>query len=207
MTINPYFGNYSHANTQSLMSDIVTEVIQQKGFDINYLCMETINFDEILGEAEQYSFANNNVIECYQSNHESWGNLGETFSKFGLQIQDQSTLLFSKARFMEVMAGKRTMPRNSDIIYIPFCQSFMQIKQFDYDANFWAHGSNPVYTVQCELWAYSGEEVNTGNTTIQTEIARYPVSANSMFIPSDNSELDLEKDLYIDFGEENPYLI
>lgn len=206
MAINSYFSNYSYSNTQNLVSNLVSEVIQQKGFDVNYLCRENINFDEIMGEAEQYSFSNNYIIECYMSNVENWGSAGEMFSKFGLQIQDQATLVFSKTRFMEVLSGVRTMPRNGDLIYVPFSQSFLHIKQFDYDKNFWEHGVNPTYTVECELWSYSGEEVDSGNTIIQTEIARYPVSNTSSFMPDDSDEIKIEENILIDFSQNNPYL-
>ena len=207
MAISPYFPNYTFANTQGIITELVKTVIQHKGFDINYLCRENINYDEILGEADQYSFVNNFIIECYMQNSENWGSLGESMGVFGWQIKDQATLVFSKERFMTELEGYRTMPRNGDVIYVPFSQSFLQIKQFDYDRNFWEHGVNPTYTVDCELWAYSGEEVDSGNNAIQTELAKYPVSNSIIFIPDDNTELDIEKDIYIDFTEYNPYLI
>lgn len=206
MALRPCFNNYSFANTQSLMDDLITEAIQQKGFDVNYVPREIVNYDEILGEGETYTFANNYIIEMYLENTENWGGNGDIFSKFGIQITDEATFIVSKSRFSEELSGIRTMPREGDLIYLPFSQSFLQIKKMEYDSQFWPQGQNYVWELKTELFSFSGEEFETGNTEIQTEIEKYPVSNTEMFIPTDNDELDIEKDLYIDFSENNPYL-
>jgi hypothetical protein len=206
MATNIYFNNYQHSNTQNLVNDLIVESIKQKGFDVNYLPREIVNYDEILGEGETYTFANNYVIEMYMENVENWGGTGDMFSKFGLQITDEATLVVSKSRFMTVMDGIRTMPHEGDLIYLSFSQSFLQIKKMEYDSSFWPQGQNYVWQLKTELFSFSGEEFATGNTTIQNEIARYPVSANTSFMPDDSDELSLELPLYVDFSENNPYL-
>lgn len=206
MATNPYFNNYQYANTQSLVDNLIVESIKQKGFDVNYLPREIVNYDEILGEGETYTFSNNYVIEMYMENVEQWGGTGDMFSKFGLQITDEATLVVSKSRFITVMDGIRTMPHEGDLIYLSFSQSFLQIKKMEYDSSFWPQGQNYVWQLKTELFSFSGEEFATGNTTIQNEIARYPVSNTEMFMPTDNEELDAEESLFIDFSEDNPYL-
>lgn len=130
MATNPYFNNYQYANTQSLVDNLIVESIKQKGFDVNYLPREIVNYDEILGEGETYTFSNNYVIEMYMENVEQWGGTGDMFSKFGLQITDEATLVVSKSRFITVMDGIRTMPHEGDLIYLSFSQSFLQIKRW-----------------------------------------------------------------------------
>lgn len=206
MATNPYFNNYQYANTQSLVDNLIVESIKQKGFDVNYLPREIVNYDEILGEGATYTFSNNYVIEMYMENVEQWGGTGDMFSKFGLQITDEATLVVSKSRFMTVMDGIRTMPHEGDLIYLSFSQSFLQIKKMEYDSSFWPQGQNYVWQLKTELFTYSGEEFNTANTEIQSEIATYPVSANTSFMPDDSDELSLEQPLYVDFSENNPYL-
>ena len=206
MATNPYFNNYQYANTQSLVDNLIVESIKQKGFDVNYLPREIVNYDEILGEGATYTFSNNYVIEMYMENVEQWGGTGDMFSKFGLQITDEATLVVSKSRFMTVMDGIRTMPHEGDLIYLSFSQSFLQMKKMEYDSSFWPQGQNYVWQLKTELFTYSGEEFNTANTEIQSEIATYPVSANTSFMPDDSDELSLEQPLYVDFSENNPYL-
>lgn len=211
MATNKYFDNYNYANTQTLVDNLIVESIKQKGFDVNYIPRELINYDEILGEGNTYKFSNNYIIEMYMENVQQWGGAGDIFSKFGLQIQDEATLVVSKTRFTEELRGSgntaiRTMPREGDLIYLPFSQSFLQIKKMEYDSSFWPQGQNYVWQLKTELFSFSGEEFATGNTTIQSEIARYPVSNTNMMMPHDNEELDIEQDLFIDFGEDNPYL-
>jgi hypothetical protein len=188
------------------MDNIITEAIQQKGFDVNYIPREIVNYDEILGEGETYSFANNYIIEMYLENTETWGGNGDIFSKFGIQITDEATFVVSKSRFSEELSEVRTMPREGDLIFLPFSRSFLQIKKMEYDSQFWPQGQNYVWQLKTELFSFSGEEFETGNTYIQEEISKFPVSNTEMFMPTDNTQLDIEKDLYIDFSEENPYL-
>jgi hypothetical protein len=189
------------------MDDLIVESIKQKGFDVNYIPREIVNYNEILGEGETYTFANNYIIEMYMENVEQWGGQGDIFSKFGLQISDEATLVVSKSRFIEELDGVRNMPHEGDLLYLPFSQSFLQIKKMEYDSSFWPQGQNYVWQLKTELFSFAGEEFATGNTTIQTEIARYPVSANNSFMPTDNEELDLEELLYTNNDENNPYLI
>lgn len=206
MATNVFFNNYHHSNTQNLVDNLVVESIKQKGLDVNYIPRDVISYDEILGEGGTYKFANNFIIEMIIENVEQWGGQGEIFSKFGLQLNDECTLNVSKSRFITEMAGVRNMPREGDLIYLPFSQSFLQIKKMEYDSVFWPQGQNFIWQLKCELFSFSGEEFATGNTTIQSEIARYPVSANNSFMPDDSDELDIEQDLFIDFSEDNPYL-
>lgn len=206
MAINPYFNNYQYANTQNLMQNLITEAIKQKGVDLNYIPREIINYDEVLGEGSTYNFANNYIIEMYMENFENWGGAGDIFTKFGVQIQDEATFVVSKERFREVLSGVRTVPHEGDLIYLPFSQSFLQLKKLEYDSEFWPQGQNYVWQLKTELFSFSGEEFNTGNNVIQSEIARYPVSNTDLFIPHDNERLDIEDNFYIDFSEDNPYL-
>lgn len=206
MAINQYFNNYNFANTQNLVQDLVTESIKQKGVDINYIPREIVNYDEILGEGETYTFANNYIIEMYMENFENWGGAGDIFSKFGVQITDEATLVVSKSRFKEVLSGIRTMPHEGDLLYLPFSQSFLQIKKMEYDSEFWPQGQNYVWQLKTELFSYSGEDFETGNNVIQSEISRYPVSNTDMFMPTDNDELDIEGPTFVDLSENNPYL-
>jgi len=206
MALNQYFNNYQYANTQNLVNDLVVESIKAKGVDVNYIPREIVNFDEILGEGETYTFSNNYIIEMYMENVESWGGQEDIFSKFGLQIQDEATFVVSKSRFIEELTGIRNMPHEGDLLYLPFSQSFLQIKKMEYDSSFWPQGQNYVWQLKTELFSFSGEEMDTGNSIIQSEIARYPVSNTEMFMPTDNVELDTEEGLYIDYSEDNPYL-
>ncbi len=207
MTLSRCINNYNYEGTQRLMDSLITEAIQQKGFEVNYIPREIVNYDEILGEGETYSFANNYIIEMYLENTENWGGNGDIFSKFGIQITDEATFIVSKSRFSTELTGVRTVPREGDLIYLPFSQSFLQIKKMEYDSQFWPQGQNYIWELKTELFSFSGEDFDTGNTMIQQEISKFPVSNTEMFMPHDNEQIDIEKDLYIDFSEDNPYLI
>jgi hypothetical protein len=205
MALNPGFNNYNFANTQNLFNNLVIEAIQSKGFEINYMPRDIINYDEIFGEGDQYKFANNYIIEVYMTNVEQWGGQGDIFSKFGVEITDQATLIVSRTRFTEEIGDVRTMPREGDLIYVPFSKSFLQIMKMEYDSPFWPQGANYVYEMKCELFSFANEELDTANTTIQDEISIFEGDANTAFMPFDNDQLTSEQSDLIDYTEENPY--
>jgi hypothetical protein len=203
--LNPYFNNYLYQPTQNLLNDLVVEAIKSHGFDCHYLPRSIVNFNEILGEGENYNFSNTHVIECYLTNFENWGGQGDFMSKFGIQINDQAEFIVSRQRFEEELDGERELPQEADILYFPLSKSFFTIKHVDYDSEFWPHGNNYIYSLKCELFDMSGEIFDLSNTEIQTEIDIFPVTANSTFMPDDSEDFSDEEDTYIDSSEDNPY--
>lgn len=206
MSINPYFSNYSFANTQNLLDDLVVQQIKITGFDVNYLPMSTINYDNILGEGQQMMYSNNYIIEMYPLSTTSWqSGVGDLFSKFGVEITDSVSFVVSRSRFENELEGVRTLPKERDVIYVPFNQSFMIITEVIYDSTFFPFGKNVIYELRTKLWDYSGEILNTGNTEIQSQISRYPVSNTAVFMPSDYDQIELEKPNLIDDSEQSYY--
>jgi len=205
MAINPYVNNYNFANTQNLFNDLVIESIKFKGIDVHYLPRDIINFDEVFGEGNQYSFANTHIIEMYLTNVESWGGMGDIMSNIGILLDNEATFIVSKSRFETELSGVLTMPREGDLIYFPLTKSFFEINHVDHESEFYPAGSYYVWELKTTLYTYDGADIETSNTEIDAEIEKFPVSNTEFTEPSDNNTFSTFEDLYIDDTESNPY--
>lgn len=205
MATNPYFNHISYANTQNLFQDLVTESIKIHGYNFNYLVRDIDDFDTIFGEGIQYSFSNNHIIEAYIYNYENWGGQGDMMSKFGIMLDHQMITYISKARFTEEFDGVLTMPREGDLLYFPITKSFFEINHVNHESQYWPQGANYCWELKSTLYKYEGSDFDTGNTEIDTEIAKFPVSNTSMAEPTDNDDFDTLEDDLIDTSEQNPY--
>jgi hypothetical protein len=169
---NFYFqsGNTSGTtNEQRLLEDLIIESIQIHGHDVYYLPRRSIDQDNILGEDVLSRFENAYPIEMYLTNIEGWEGDGELFSKFGLQVTHQATFVVSKRRWEDVIGNNPDellqlplRPAEGDIIYFPKTNSMFEIKFVQHLNPFYQLGKFYIYSMNCELYQYSSEILNTG---------------------------------------------
>lgn len=209
MSTSTYF-NQAYANTQILYDNLVVEMIKNRGLDVYYIPQTPINYDEILGEGEQYVYSNDKQIEMYCMNYYGpWDNYNNIFSKFGVEFSDSVKFVVSRTRFEEEFEGIINLPREKDIIYFPLLKNFMQVTEVVYDSVSLPISKFYTYELKTSIWTYNGELFsNISNPEILSEIAKFPVgSANTeITIPFDNLELEVERPFVIDDTTEiNPY--
>lgn len=205
MATNPYINNYYYANTQILFNDLVVESIQHKGIDVHYLQRDIINFDELFAEGHQYSFSESSPIEMYLLEVEGWSGQGDLMSNIGIILDNEATFIVSKTRFEEEFGPELKMPREGDLIYFPLTKSFFQISHVDHESEFYPAGNYYVWELKTTLYTYEGSDINTSNTEINTEIAKFPVDEFTNTEPSDNDLFTSYENDYIDDSESNPY--
>lgn len=173
MATNPYFNLYNERGEQNLVQDLVTEVIQNNGFDVFY-CPRTIeNLDPILGDDVLSSFDVSFQIEMMIEPETNTGFTGQEdfISKFGLEIRDSIKFVVSRARFDEVITrADETMirPRTGDLVYFPFNKGLFEIKHVENEKPFYQLGKNYIWTLTLELYAANSEAMNTGVPEIDT---------------------------------------
>jgi len=93
MATNPYF-RYNATSEQNLYEDLIIESLQFYGQDLYYLPREIVNEDKIFGDDIPSKFSSAYKIEMYIENVEGFGGEGDLFSRFGIEVRDQATLLF-----------------------------------------------------------------------------------------------------------------
>ena len=170
MPTNVYF-NHAVSTEQHLYEDLVVESLRFYGHECFYLPREVVEEDSILGEDIQSTFGDAYSVEMYIENTEGFEGEGDLFSKFGVQVRDQATFVLSLRsweRFISLDSNLATSlrPNEGDLIYFPLSGSLFEIKFVEHENPFYQVGKLFVFKMQCELFEYSGEDFDTGVTSI-----------------------------------------
>jgi hypothetical protein len=163
MAINPFFGDFP--GEQKLLDDLTIETIRSMGRDMVYIPREALNIDLVFGEDPISSFNDVYQIEMYIQNVTSFGNQMNIVNKFGISITDRVTFQLSKTRFTKEITTKNPSietPREGDLIFFPLNKSLFEINYVEDKIPFFQFGSLTTYTLTCELFTYSFEDIETG---------------------------------------------
>ena len=169
MPTNHYFNNYGSINEQRLVEDIIVESIKIMGTDVYYLPNNNDEARDLLfGEDPLKKFKTAYPIEIYPSNVMEYGGEKEFFSKFGLEIKDQVSIIMSKRSFAQrVYKATFTRPREGDLIYVPFLNGtgeLYEIKFTNQTKDFFMLGRKVpyFYELSLEKFRYSQEVIDVG---------------------------------------------
>lgn len=172
--LNRYF-KHGVTSEQNLFESLKTEAIQTMGRLYYYLPRKVQKFDLILGEDVLSKFDLAIPIEMYLENTQGFEGDKEIFSKFGLEIHNNFKLVVSQKRWLKEVGSNanalanmivNTRPNEGDLIYDPLTKFLMEIKFVDHDAEFYQVGKNYLWTLSCEAFQYSSEDLATGITEI-----------------------------------------
>lgn len=167
MALNPFFKNY--IGEQRLLNDLTVETIKSMGQDCVYIPREYLNIDEIFGEDPKSKFKNGYTLEMYVVETLKFGGSKDVLTKFGIAITSRVTLEFAKTRFRDEITSKQPeliRPREGDLIYMLTPGLLFEINYINDEEPFYQFGILTTYTVTCELFTYSHEEIDTGITEV-----------------------------------------
>lgn len=177
MATNVYFSQRVKSE-QNLYEDIIIESLKIYGQDVYYLPRDIVNEDRILGEDVQSRFNSAYKVEMYIENTEGFDGEGDIFAKFGVEIRDTASFVVSRKRWRNTVdrydndiSGER--PREGDVIYLPLSNSMFQIMSVEHESPFYQLSNLPTYKLRCELFEYSGEDLDTGVEAIDDVERRY----------------------------------
>lgn len=180
MATNPYFKQYTQTEQQDLASNLVKEAIKIHGIDMYYLPRDIDSRDSVLGTANQSTFDSIFTIEMMITTIDAFDGQGDIISRFGIEIEDQATFVVHKDRFDSAVIQQSTTtltrPREGDLLYFPFSKSLFEIKFVEHEQPFYQLGKNYVWELRTELYKYSGETFNTGDSTIDSGMAALAAS-------------------------------
>jgi hypothetical protein len=173
--VNHYFQSGTNIGTSSeqfLIEDLIIESIKIYGFDLLYLPRTSIKQDDILGEDILSQFTQLYPVEGYLKNPSGWDGSSELMSKFGIQVHDECTFVISQRRWDQAVAQQTndlqlpTRPAEGDLIYFAKTRSFFEIKFVENKNPFYQIGKLYVWDLQCELYQYSSEPIQTYDADI-----------------------------------------
>lgn len=233
MALNPYFNNHDYKPTQDLMEDLVEESIKINGINVYYIPRRFVDLDQIFGEDSSSFFKDAIQIEMYMDNYSGFSGEKEIISKFGLEIRDTLSLVVSKRRFQKESAKFPVMsdrpvqisnPMEGDLIWYPFTKALFEIKFVDTAEVFFQFGKLYTYKLECELFKYSHESLDTGISdidAIEDDISKSVVenldynqdgavddnitSDQDSRQRSDNTRIETDTRDLIDFREIDPF--
>lgn len=182
MATNPYFSQ-SVRSEQGLYEDIIIESLKIYGQDIYYLPRDIVNEDKFFGEDVPSRFNSSYKIEMYVENTEGFDGEGDLFTKFGVEIRDQATMVVSRRRWQQTVYRHDNeitiaRPAEGDLLYIPFSKKLFQITHVEHEQPFYQLQNLPTYKLRCELFEYSDEDFDTNVEAIDDIEADYAYTYN-----------------------------
>lgn len=174
MPTNPNFNFFKNKPEQSLVESLINEAIAMFGFDAYYIPRDVeINYDYLYGENPVQAFTNAYPIACYLQNATDPGMNRDFFTKFGLEIKNNTRVLLSRREFDRMVKVSYSRPREGDLIYVPFLSGTGELYEITFcndTKDFFTLGRQyPYYwELELELFKYSHEEIETGVPEINT---------------------------------------
>ena len=169
MPTSVYFNNYNSKSEQRLFEDLIVESIKIMGFDAYYLANDNDEARDLLfGEDPLRKFTTAFPVEMYLSSALEYAGDKDFFSKFGLEIRNNVSVILSKRTFAQRVPQNRfTRPREGDLIYVPVLYGtgeLYEVKFVDHTKDFFTLGRKIpyFYEMQLEKFKYSNEIINTG---------------------------------------------
>ena len=177
MALNPHFLQGSQGE-QRLVQDLINEHLSIYGIDVRYIPRKFVRKQTILREIQSSVFDDNFLLEAYVNTFDGYGGQGDIMTKFGVSLRDELTITISKERFEDFIAPYlnddeyelATRPREGDLIFFPLGTRLFEVKFVEHEQPFYQLGKNYVYQLQCELFEYEDEVIDTGVEEIDQEI-------------------------------------
>ena len=174
---NLYFSDKIRSE-QKLYEDIVIESLKIYGQDVYYIPRDLVNEDTILGDDPVSSFNSAYKVEMYIENVEGFDGEGDLFTRFGVEIRDEATFIVARRRWSDTVArydNEITVlrPKEGDLIYLELSKSLFQIMHVEHEQPFYQLSNLPVFKLRCQLFEYTGEDLDTGVETIDDIETKY----------------------------------
>lgn len=159
---------------QNLLEDLLIESMKIIGHDVYYIPRKIVKQDFILNEDVISSFDASFTLEMYVESVDGFEGDGDLMTKFGLEVRDQVTLVCSRRRWNALIGrhgytNDAVRPREGDLIYLPLTGGLFEIKFVEDKSPFFQLGGTgdskatiPTFKLTCELFEYSGQEIDTG---------------------------------------------
>ena len=177
-TTNHYFNNYGAIGEQRLVEDLIVESIKIMGFTAYYIPISNPQERDILyGEDPLKKFNSAFPIEMYLSSALQYDGDRDFFSKFGLEVRNEASVIVSKRSYAQRVpqTAVANRPREGDLVYIPVINgvgNLFEITFTDHTKDFFMLGRRApyFYELKLEQYRFSQEVIDTGVDEIDDQI-------------------------------------
>lgn len=198
--LNPFFLQGSKTE-QSLIQSLINEQLQMYGVEIFYIPRRYITEKTVIKEVIQSVFDNAYPLEAYVNTYDGYEGQGTILSKFGIQSLNDLTITISKERFELYISPLlqnssdiklSTRPKEGDLIYFPLGDRLFEIKFVEHEKPFYQLQQTYVYELNCELFRYEDEIVDTGVREIDDNITEEQAYVQSLIMVGSGSTATAE---------------
>ena len=196
------FGDMSKS---AMIKDMVEEIVDTIGFQIKYLPRKYSQIDPVFGEDPASYFDTvwmmNAIIDAYQD----FGDIGDFYSKFGVQVTDEMKLSICKDAFAEQTVDVTDdKPVAGDLIYFTDAGALFEVSFVGNDSSFYPNPEGPqhVWSLTMKPWEYGHENIDVSDAEITAEQVEIQAEVDKeLGLP----DWDIEDDDVINFDEINPF--
>ena len=218
-----------------MLEDLIIESIRIYGHDIYYIPRKLNNYDSVYGQDDQSSYEEAYPVEMYIKSIDGFSGDGSFMAKFGIEIRDQVIFSVARRVFNNEVGSNNAQvrPNEGDLIYFPLNKRCFQIKYVNKYEMFYQLGALQTWEMTCEVFEYSNEVLNTGIPDIDALQKQYDTNQynwtiqdlagamltdeegsllvlegsgiDDIFPGSDNDEIQMESDMFVDFTAKDPF--
>jgi hypothetical protein len=148
----------------------------------------------------------------YIANVDGFEGDGNLLSKFGVEIRDQANFIVSKKRWNQYIGTRSSgtlgniRPGEGDLIYLPLSKSLFEIRFVEHESPFYQLSNLPTYTLQCELFEYSGEQIQTGISDIDTAMEDISQQIVMVINNSNGTDFTIGETIQQEIGSSGEYV-
>lgn len=155
--INPYVNFNNDPKLQEFARLVTSEAVQMRGIELFYMRREFVKLDKLFGEDLQSKFNKAYRVAMYLSSFDGYEGQRDFFSRFGMQVNDEMTLIISPELFNIQADGERA--RAGDLLYFPNGNALFEIIWVEPNVPFFQMGQESQYKITAQKFVYSGEEL------------------------------------------------
>ena len=197
---------FDNLSKSPIVKDIVEEVVAVVGFTAKYLPRQySTALDPIFGEDPSSFFDTVWTFIVLIDDYQEYGDVGDFYGKFGVQVTDEMKVSFTKKDFAEqTVATDDDTPIAGDLLYFSDAEALFEVTFVGHDSSFYPAPEGPqyVWTLTLRPWEYGGEDIDVADaeiTAVETEIE---AAVNAELATPDWDTMD---DDILDLSEMNPF--
>jgi hypothetical protein len=198
-------GMFDNMSKSTMIKDMVEEVVDVIGFTAKYLPRKYKNLDPVFGEDPTSHFDTVWTFNILIDEYQDYGDIGDFYSKFGVQVTDEMKVTFTKKAFAEQTVDTTDdTPIAGDLLYFGDLEALFEVTFVGNNSMFYPTPDGPQHVWQLNLkpWEYGHEDINVTDTEITAaETAIEAAVSNELGIP----DWDVLDDDVLNFEEMNPF--
>ena len=178
-------GAAGEANTYN---QIYAEGCYLFGSDVVFMPRTTNNPEPIFGEYLASSIDKGFPMRLFVEDVTNWNGGGDLYSKFGLQVTDETTFHCPKISFEQLQALNPIYPKQGDLVYYVKGKKLFEILHIEDETQpgFYVFGNRNSYVLKCKAYSYDHMEIST-DVSIPAEVS----SLNSLATQDQNHNNDI----------------